>query len=132
MNLTDPEKELLRFIVSGIRAKNLKEEFILAWGTNGPVVGFKDNEGWLPFPSITKARIAALEREGMICLRTSSAADGEHAVYISITQAGYEAVDSQFTEKKKPDTEWIKIWLQVAALIVSVAAIIYAAYRITR
>jgi len=32
----------------------------------------------------------------------------------------------------KANTEWIKIWLQIAALIVSVVSILYAAYRITR
>jgi len=110
-NLTDDEKKLLKEIVGAIRAKNLKEEFIVIFGPNGASVSYRENEGWLPFPDITKSRLHALEKEAMIRFRMTSAADGDNVVYVAVSQKGYEAVDRKFREKSKTN------WAMVSALI---------------
>jgi hypothetical protein len=123
-NLTGDEEGLLRQIVGAIRARNLKEEFVLVWGPNGPVVGFKQDEGWLPFPAITKSGLSALEREAMIRIRAAFAADGDNVVYVSVTQKGYDGVDCGFREKKKTN------WPMVSALIALAAFCGYVLWKL--
>jgi len=127
-NLTDDEKKVLREMVRAILAKNLKREFIVVWGTNGTVVSFKENEGWLPFPDITKARLKALEEEGLARVRKDTGAAGVYADHVSITQRGYDLVGCDFKEEQKPNLERIRIYLIAAAFLATVIAFLYHLY----
>jgi hypothetical protein len=127
-HLTENEKKLLRSVVGAIRAKNLKEEFIVVWGTNGTVVSFKNNEGWLPFPDITKPALAALEKQELIRVRKDTGAGGVYVDHVSVTKNGYDAVDAKFLEKRRPDMERIRIYLMAAALVASAIAYFYHLY----
>jgi hypothetical protein len=126
MNLTDSEKKLLRMIAGAVRAGNLKEEFILAWGTNGPVAAFGNNEGWLPFPDMSKAKLEALQKADLI--RTRQDSGSEYVTHISVTKLGFDACDSNFTEPKRPNKEWIMIWISLAGLVVTVLIFLYSFY----
>jgi len=128
-NLNDHEKKLLREIVGAIRAKNLKEEFIVAWGPDGARVAFKENEGWLPFPAITKASLSTLTKDEYVRARNDAGGFGDGVNYVSVSKKGYDAVDSNFKEKKKADMERIRIYLMIAGLVATVIAFLYTLTR---
>jgi len=106
-NLTDKQKDLLRWLVQQARAGNLSEEFHVVWiMDSGEISGFRGDH-----PEITKGMLDALHNaELLLCVpnfKTSTSTSGKshpkttyREVEINrrctITRRAYEAVDSDF------------------------------------
>ena len=118
-NLTEPQKNLVRWIVQEARNQSLPAEFIVAWAVGG---GYISASEYPPgnHPSITQGALDALTAAGiLICTpnhRTQSTQGGtknrprftqrEHEINrrCVITQKAFDAVDSDFSA---PDTSFI-------------------------
>lgn len=113
-NLTDNQKDLLRWFVQQVRSGNLSEEFSLFWLPQDKVKisSFKGPEG-TEIPSLTKGAIDALAAADLILCRVSYRTG---AGYTGIRQVessrsctllgkAYEAVDSNFSA---PDTSFVR------------------------
>jgi hypothetical protein len=114
-NLTDSQKDLLRWIVRQVRDLILPEEFIVVWlHGEGSILDFSTSEG--EPVKITRGALNALQENGlMICspnlaLRktaphiSSGTTSYETSRYCTITGKAYEAVDSDFSA---PDTSFV-------------------------
>ncbi|HOR18512.1 MAG TPA: TIGR02391 family protein [Brevefilum sp.] len=109
-NLTDNQKDILRWIVQEVRHKNLPEEFIVVWhfGDNS-IIGFTGKEG--DIPEITKGVLDLFHDNGLMFCRPNMALQSL-APYISsdttrhctLTGKAYEAVDSDFSA---PDISFV-------------------------
>lgn len=89
-NLTDTQKELLKWIVSEVRAGKLNEEEIWAiWDAQGTsLVGYRGH-----VPEIRKTTLDALEKNG--CLTCSQRREDQYKC--ALTSRAFEAIDSNFS-----------------------------------
>jgi len=103
-NLTDKQKDLLRWIVDQIRSGRLEEEFHITFTNRGAIVYEWRHEDQ-PGPEITLPMLEALCAEK--CLRCTQQHTQQRigsrsaTVECSLTGIGYQAIDSDFNE---PDT----------------------------
>jgi hypothetical protein len=98
-NLTDNQKNLLRFFVSAIRKGDIPEEFSVIWGINGPVIHFKGASDYLSIPEISKSKLEALQKHDLLSTRSSKTGSVDALWIISITAKGFSAVDNNFLEE---------------------------------
>lgn len=107
-NLTDRQKDLLRWIVDQVRSDRLEEEFHITFLNGGTVVSEWRHEGQ-PQPDVTLSMLEALCAEQ--CLRCTQQhtpqriGSRSQTVECSLTGIGYQAVDSDFNE---PDTTFLR------------------------
>jgi Protein of unknown function (Hypoth_ymh) len=89
-NLTDTQKQLLKWIVAEVRARKLNEEEIWAvWDMKGAsLVGYQGNA-----PEIKKTTLDALEKNG--CLTCSQKRENQYKC--ALTNRAFEAIDSNFS-----------------------------------
>ena len=102
-NLTEKQKELLKFIVDAIKKDNLNEEFWTIHSSSEISLSSPTKQKVYKFPlnKSPQAALDALAREEMItCIKRSQ---GEYR-YV-VTQRAYDAVKSNFNE---PDTSFFK------------------------
>jgi hypothetical protein len=118
-NLTEKQKDLLRWLVEQVRADRLPEEFYLIWTGNGGAIISTPNDLEDDRPSnIAKGALQALEAEDLIHQdirhKTKSKTSNtgkitqrqrESGRHIALTGNAYEAVDSDFDA---PDTSFVK------------------------
>jgi uncharacterized protein (TIGR02391 family) len=117
-NLTDSQKDLLRWMVREIREGNMPEEFYVFWDIGGDAhLHWEGSEGFHKYQGITRAKLDALEAEHLIRCHMeytvshstfgSSVREDRHeqSRTVSITGEGYKAVDSDFDA---PDTSFIR------------------------
>jgi hypothetical protein len=97
-NLTNSQKDLLRWFVQQVNHKHLSEEFIISWLLEGPSIsGYSGEE---PLPELKKAAIEALHAEGLLWREVLG-----NARRCTLTGKAYEAVDNNFDA---PDTSFVK------------------------
>jgi len=66
-NLTDSQKDLLRWMVREIREGNMPEEFYVFWDIGGDAhLHWEGSEGFHKYQGITRAKLNALEVEHLI------------------------------------------------------------------
>ena len=115
-NLTESQKNLIRWVVERVRSGDLDEEFHVVWMARGPaILGFSGD-----LPSITGNMLDALADAGLLRstprFRTMTSTIGrthprvrtqeiEESRWCSLTGKAYEAVDSDFSA---PDTSFLK------------------------
>lgn len=115
-NLTDDQKQLIRWLVEEVRAGNIPEEFLVTSSFDGCAI-----VGSTRIPAstsgISKGALDAMEKEGLIIqdirYKTSTKQQGkqlhqtqtETSRRCSITGRGYEAVDNDFNA---PDTSFVR------------------------
>lgn len=108
-NLTDNQKDLVRWIVQQVRNGNLSEEFTVSWTTGGCMLqGLKGGE----HPKISKGMLDALSSVGMLVCATIRrkahpgmlVVDSEGGRRCTLMGKAYEAVDSDF---EAPDTSFV-------------------------
>ena len=102
-NLTEPQRELLVWIVEEIQAKNLSEEFTVMWVNDKGVLSKSDYRG-SEHPTITKGMLDALSAERLLSCVPTQHRGREGNRNCSITQKAYDVVDSDFAA---PDTSFI-------------------------
>jgi hypothetical protein len=108
-NLTENQKELLRWIIGEIRAGNLDEEFRVVWADRGPIlVGYHGISSEIP--KMTEGALTALANEALLLCRAHSKISDSGSVdelsrTCEVTCRAYEAVDSDFSA---PDTSFAK------------------------
>ncbi len=109
-NLTEKQREILRWVVAKVREGSLHEEFHVSWHSGGyTLIGFTGSEDE-PKPELSPAILDALEREGMLHCRvhqmtSRSGSTFEASRTCIITGRAYEAVDSNFSA---PDTSFVQ------------------------
>ena len=97
-NLTDSQKDLLRWFVQQVNQGHLSEEFIISWLLHGPSIsGYSGEE---PLPEMKKGAIQALQVEGLLQCEVLG-----NDRRCSLTGKAYEAVDNNFSV---PDTSFVK------------------------
>jgi hypothetical protein len=107
-NLTESQKNLLRWFVEQVRVDNLSEEFTILWMND--YVEIRGLKSSVPnSPSIEKGALTALSRnELLFCevfYKTSAGGQSESARRCVLTGKAYEAVESNFNS---PDTSFVK------------------------
>jgi hypothetical protein len=109
-NLTPGQKNLLRWMVSEVRANDLDEEFTVIWVLTGQhcINGFRGDTA--NSPDITRSALDALKREGLIdcAVNQKQKSNGtiiETSRRCSVTGKGYEAIDTDFAA---PDMSFIR------------------------
>ena len=122
-NLTDIQKETLRWIVMKIREGNLPEEFSFVYLDSGDIrfIGRGIGTGVSDHPPMTDGILNALQASGLILANTNDQG------YVSCTLLGtaYEAVDSNFIDAdlesvRRRKHNLAKDGIAVALLIVGV------------
>ena len=116
-NLTDGQKDLLRWLVREIREGGIPEEFWLFWDVGGNAhLHWADSNGFRSYEGITRGKLDALEAEHLIRCHIeysvshstfgSSVREDRHeqSRSISITGEGYKAVDTDFAA---PDVSFV-------------------------
>ena len=117
-NLTDSQKDLLRWLVGEIRDGRMPEEFYVFWDIDGDAhFHWNGSEGFRECQRITRAKLDALEAEHLIRCQIeysvshstfgSSVREDRHEQNrtVSITAEGYKAVDTDFDA---PDTSFVR------------------------
>ena len=115
-NLTDNQKDLLRWIVRQVRDENLSEDFMVVWHKDGcSIVGYAGKEDQVP--NISKGVLDVLSENGLIFCRpnmasrksaphiSSGSTSYESSRNCTISGKAYVAVDSDFNA---PDISFIK------------------------
>lgn len=115
-NLTNNQKELVKWLVRTVREGNLTEEFTIAWFSSSDslspdalINNYSGSEEELP-EIITKGALDSLKENELIWCEISYASRREGSQYESnrrctLTGKAYEAVDADFNV---PDTSFIK------------------------
>jgi hypothetical protein len=113
-NLTDSQKDLLRWLVQQVRDGNLAEEFVIIWLTDdqSQISGFKGERN-AKIPNLTKGALDALAAAELILCNisyetktsSSGAREVERNRRCTLLGKAYEAVDSNFSA---PDTSFVK------------------------
>jgi uncharacterized protein (TIGR02391 family) len=117
-NLTDTQKDLLRWIICQIRERRMPEEFYVFWDIDGmPHVHWNGSEGFRECEEMTRDKLEALEAEHLLrchveysvtrsALGSSVREDRrDDSRRVSITAEGYKAVDTDFDA---PDTSFVR------------------------
>lgn len=108
-NLTDNQKEVIKYIVEEIEKNNLSEEFIVSWNFEGTKI----------FPTSDDMQVIKLEKNSQITLSRGVLEALKAAQFVvlslvhnsqdhcrcTVTNKAYDAVHSNFNE---PDTSFIK------------------------
>lgn len=108
-NLTEGQKELLKWIVAEVRAGRLQEEFRVSWYDQGAfLMEYSGNKGEIP--DFTKGVLTALASQGLLHCESHSKMLQSGSVYESsrtciLTGRAYEAVDADFNA---PDTSFVR------------------------
>ncbi len=114
-NLTNNQKDLVRWLVQTVREEKLTEEFVIYWGHSSAqssfealISNYSGSEEELP--KITQGALDSLTENELIWCETSYASRREGSQYESnrrctLTGRAYEAVDTDFNA---PDTSFIK------------------------
>ncbi len=114
-NLTNNQKDLVRWLVQTVREEKLTEEFVIYWGHSSAqssfealISNYSGSEEELP--KITQGALDSLKENELIWCETSYASRREGSQYESnrrctLTGRAYEAVDTDFNA---PDTSFIK------------------------
>src|SRR5688500_1429620 len=95
-NLTDAQKDLLREVVSAIRAGTIAEEFTITWTLQGPVL--PSGNGFKAAKSFSRGKLEALASANLIHTR-----EGQYHTTVTLTGAAYRAIDDDFDA---PDTSF--------------------------
>jgi len=113
-NLTDSQKDLLRWLVQQVRNGNLPEEFLIIWVRDNKVIipDFKGGSN-VDIPNLTKGAIDALTTAGLILcdvsyetkVTSSGAYQRERNRRCTLLGKADEAIDTDFSA---PDTSFIK------------------------
>ena len=97
-NLTNSQKDLLRWFVQQVNQRHLSEEFIISWLLQGPSIsGYSGQE---PLPEIKKGVIEALQAEGLLSREVLG-----NDLRCTLTGKAFEAVDNNFNV---PDTSFVR------------------------
>lgn len=109
-NLTDRQKDVLRWIVARVRSDELPEEFFVVWLGTSPGAEVLGYSGEGPGPGLTRGRLDALAHEDMLHCEPKVRATRSGSVYetgrrCSVTGRAYEAVDSDFSA---PDMSFVQ------------------------
>lgn len=109
-NLTDRQKDVLRWIVSRVRSDELPEEFFVVWQMTGGGPHVAGYSGEDPVPEITRGTLDALTYEDMLHCETKARATRSGSVHelgrrCTVTGRAYEAVDSDFAA---PDMSFVR------------------------
>ncbi len=114
-NLTNNQKDLVRWLVQTVREEKLTEEFVIYWGHSSAqssfealISNYSGSEEELP--KITQGALDSLKENELIWCEISYASRREGSQYESnrrctLTGRAYEAVDTDFNA---PDTSFIK------------------------
>ena len=98
-NLTPDQKDLLRWIVTDVRAKKMPEEFSIAWGQDGPLLHFAGSNGFYKLSDVTRGALDALAANHLLHLRTRDD-DVFGTRHCTLMGKAYEAVDRAFSRYK--------------------------------
>lgn len=104
-NLTDKQKDFVKWMVQQVRDDNLSEEFVVVWLSGGAVIqGYKGD-----LPEITEGLLDTLVDADMLHCRPSYRSSRSRRTYESsricvLKQRAYDAVDSNF---EAPDTSFV-------------------------
>ena len=103
-NLTDNQKEFLRWLVQQVRDEKLREEFYITWVSGGTVYmsGYKDRAN---IPKVTMGVLDALAANNLLLCTIKYREGREEGRRCVLTGKAYEAVDSNFNA---PDTSFVK------------------------
>lgn len=116
-DLTESQKDLVRWIVGKVRAGHLGEEFHIAWTNRGPLWVAADSGQLGDAPEITKGRLDALEQNGLLRIdrheqtRTTGSSrnpqlrTSETSRRCILTAKIFEAVDQDFAQ---PDSSFVR------------------------
>jgi hypothetical protein len=99
-NLTNSQKDLLRWFVEQVNQGHLSEEFIISWLLQGPSISGYSGSTEKPLPEIKKGAIQALQAEGLLQCEVLG-----NDLRCTLTGKAYEAVDNNFNA---PDTSFVK------------------------
>jgi hypothetical protein len=97
-NLTNAQKDLLREIVSTVRAGDLTEEFTIIWMLNGP--SLRSGNAFKPAKSFSRGKLEALAAANLIHTR-----EDQYHTTVTLTGAAYRAVDDDFDA---PDISFVR------------------------
>ena len=102
-NLTDNQREILRWIVEQIRAGNLAEEFLITYSFSGvSILGLRPFEE--KKPEISSGTLQALEFSSLILVQPIS----QGTYNVTVLGTAYDAVDSDFGVLAVPDTSFVR------------------------
>src|SRR5215208_8496576 len=94
-NLTESQKDLVRWLAKEVRAKRLSEEFWVYWVSEGG--GFiGEYEGGGKHPSLTQGALDALTLSDLIYSERHFESHGESSRRCVLLGKAFEAVDSNF------------------------------------
>jgi len=93
--LNERQKQVLRFLVKAVRAKDIKEEFNVQFIHSGPVT-FSCEGGPVDLPDVTPLTLDLLTEEGLVFSRTQIDSHGGPRYTCYITPDGFRAVDNDF------------------------------------
>jgi hypothetical protein len=100
-NLTNSQKDLLRWFVQQVNQGHLSEEFIISWLLQGPSISGYSGSKETPLPEIKKGAIEALQAEGLLRCELV----GSNDLRCTLTGKAYEAVSTNFNA---PDTSFVR------------------------
>jgi hypothetical protein len=93
-NLTELQKETIRWIVKEVRAGNLQEEFsVIRAYTGDSILGFNETEKNNNLPSLSDGTLYALKVSGLIYFKVTT---DINVVHCTLLGDAYKAVDSNF------------------------------------
>lgn len=99
-NLTNSQKDLLRWFVQQVNQRHLSEEFIIFWLLQGPSISGYSGSTEKLLPEIKKGAIQALQAEGLLQCEALG-----NDLRCTLTGKAYEAIDTNFNA---PDTSFVK------------------------
>src|ERR1700757_3464071 len=109
-NLTNRQKDLLRWLVQQVREEKLPEEFSITWRSGGKgFISVWKGGSEEDIPTVTQGALNALEAAGLLLCNieyyTAYSMKTEISRKCTLLGKAYEAVDSGFNA---PDTSFVK------------------------
>ena len=116
-NLTDKQKNLLRWIVTAVRNSSLEEEFMVVWVHGGGHIENYRGER----PELTSGSLDALQSSGMLLCAvrhqgSSSGRSYESSRTVTLLGEAYRAVDSDFATPDRSFADFMPPNVQLSYL----------------